>query len=159
RPLGLATQDYQQPMDGSLLWIYEGLTRYLGDVVLTSRGGVRDMAATRDYLAWMASNFQDGRPGRDWRSVADTAASAQVLLGAPSAWSGVRRPTDYYDEAALIWLEADVLIRRQSQGARSLDDFCRSFFGPPNSLPQVKPYSFEDVLATLQQVMPYDWAG
>lgn len=159
RPTGLATLNYQQPMDGELLWIYEGLTRYLGDVVLTSRGGLREMDASRDYLAWMAGTFQDGRPGRSWRSVADTALSAQMLLGAPSAWSGVRRAPDYYDEAALIWLEADVLIRQGSQHARSLDDFCRRFFGSPGGAPSVKPYDLDEVLASLEAVLPYDWRG
>lgn len=159
RPAGLATPNYGQPMDGELLWIYEGLTRYLGDVVLTARGGVREPAASREYLAWMASTFQDGRPGRAWRSVADTALSAQLLLGAPAAWAGMRRAADYYDEAALVWLEADVLIRQQSRHTRSLDDFCRGFFGPPGGAPSVRPYALEDVLAALQAVLPYDWRG
>jgi len=159
RPAGLATANYELPMDGSLLWIYEGLTRYLGDVVLTSRSGMREAAAPRDYLAWMASTFQDGRPGRAWRSVADTAVSAQVLLGAPAAGAGERRQADYYDEGALIWLEVDVLIRQQTHGARSLDDFCRSFFGSSDAVPAVKPYYLDDVLASLQGVLAYDWRG
>jgi predicted metalloprotease with PDZ domain len=120
---------------------------------------MREADATRDYLAWMASTFQDGRPGRAWRSVADTALSAQVLLGAPSAWSGVRRQVDYYDEGALIWLEADVLIRQQTRGARSLDDFCRNFFGSADSAPTVRPYNLEDVTASLHEVVAYDWLG
>jgi predicted metalloprotease with PDZ domain len=80
-----------------------------------------------------------------------------VLLGAPTAWSGVRRQTDYYDEAALIWLETDVLIRQRTHGARSLDHFCRSFFGSSENVPQVKTYVLEDVLAGLQEVLPYNW--
>jgi predicted metalloprotease with PDZ domain len=157
RPAGLATKNYEEPMDGSLLWVYEGLTRYLGDILLTSRSGLRDAADTRDYLAWMAGTFQDGRPGRAWRSVADTASSAQILLGAPPAWAGVRRQVDYYDEGALLWLETDVLIRQQSHGAHSLDDFCRRFFGEPGTGPEVKPYVLDDLLAALHEVLPYDW--
>jgi predicted metalloprotease with PDZ domain len=120
---------------------------------------MREAEATRDYLAWMASTFQDGRPGRAWRSVADTARSAQVLLGAPSAGSGMRRQVDYYDEGALIWLEADVLIRQQTHGVRSLDDFCRNFFRFTQGTPTVKPYDLDDVLASLQEVATYDWRG
>ena len=38
-------------------------------------------------------------------------------------WSNWQRSADYYDEARLIWLEADMLIREASKGQRSLDDF------------------------------------
>lgn len=155
RPAGLTTPDYQQPMKGELLWVYEGLTQYLGEV-LTARSGLFTPEQFRDELAQVAA-YLDHRPGRTWRALADTAVAAQLLYGAPSEWAAWRRGVDFYDESTLIWLEADVIIRRETQGRRSLDDFCRLFHGGQSSPPEVKPYSFEDLVAALQQVAPYDW--
>ncbi len=159
RPRGLATGDYETPMEGELLFVYEGLTRYLGDLVLTPRAGIMDAGERREYLAWIASSLEDARPGRRWRPLADTAVSAQLLYGAPPAWTGERRSVDFYDESGLIWLEADVLIRRGTNGARSLDDFCRRFFGAPGGPPTVSPYGLDDVVAALGEVFPHDWRG
>jgi predicted metalloprotease with PDZ domain len=159
RPAGLATRDSQQPLDTSLLWVYEGLTRYLGDVLLTSRSGIRTPEMTRDYLAWIAGNQDHNRPGRRWRPLADTAVAAQVLSGLPGAWTAERRTLDYYDESGLIWLEADTIIRQKSSGARSLDDFCRLFFGGESTAPAVVPYTADDVYAALGRIVPYDWRG
>jgi predicted metalloprotease with PDZ domain len=156
RPTGLATPDYQTPMKGDLLWIYEGLTRYYGDLVLTSRAGLRGAAETREYVAWVAARLAD-EPGRQWRPLEDTAVAAQLLYSAPGAWASWRRGVDFYDESLLIWLEADAIIRQRSGGKKSLDDFCRRFYGGQNSRPQVDPYALSDVLDALNAVCPYDW--
>jgi predicted metalloprotease with PDZ domain len=159
RPAGLAVRDSQQPLDTSLLWVYEGLTRYLGDLLLTSRSGIRTPEMSREYLAWVGANQDHNRPGRSWRPLADTAVSAQILSGLPNAWTAYRRPLDYYDESGLIWLEADTIVRQKSGGKRSLDDFCRLFFGGGTTAPAVVPYTEDDVYAALGQIMPYDWKG
>jgi predicted metalloprotease with PDZ domain len=157
RPAGLATRDPQQPLDTGLLWVYEGLTRYLGDFLLTSRSGIRTPEMTRDYIAWVAANADRNRPGRRWRPLADTAVAAQVLSGLPTPWTAERRTLDYYDESGLIWLEADTLIRQRSGGQRSLDDFCRAFHGGETAAPSVLPYTADDVYTALGKVVPYDW--
>ena len=156
RPAGLATPDFQQPMKGELLWVYEGLTQYLGEV-LTARSGLRDLDAQREEIAWVAA-YLDHWPGRTWRSLEDTAVSAPFLYNVTSrGWSSWRRFTDFYDESVLIWLEADTILRRESHGHRSIDDFCHLFHGPPSGPPMVKPYTFDDVVAAMNQTVPYDW--
>lgn len=157
RPAGLATPDYQQPMKGELLWIYEGLTTYLGEV-LTARSGLYTPAQFREQLALTASEMSH-RAGRIWRPLEDTAVSAQMLYEAPREWTAWRRSADFYPESELIWLEADTIIRKQTNGRRSLDDFCRAFEGPPSGPPAMKPYTLDDVVAALNQVAPYDWRG
>ncbi len=157
RPAGLATRDPQQPLDTELLWVYEGLTRYLGDFLLTSRSGIRAPEMTHDYIAWVAANADHNRPGRRWRPLADTAVAEQVLSGLPTAWTAERRTLDYYDESGLIWLEVDTILRRKSGGAKSLDDFCRAFHGGASSAPEVVPYTAEDVYAALGKIVPYYW--
>jgi predicted metalloprotease with PDZ domain len=157
RPAGLATPDYQQPMQGELLWVYEGMTQYIGNVLLTSRSGLRSFDDSLDYLAYVAANLDNSRPGRRWRPLVDTAIAAQVLYGGPTEWTAWRRGADYYDEGLLIWLEADSIIRQQTNGQRSLNDFCRSFHGGQTSPPRVVPYTFDDVVAAFNQVAPYDW--
>src|SRR5205085_2443349 len=109
RPAGLATPDYQQPMQGELLWVYEGLTQYLGNV-LAARSGLWTPEQYRERLAGIAANL-DKRPGREWRPLSDTTVAAQLLYNAPAEWSAERRGVDFYDEGWLIWLDADTLIR------------------------------------------------
>jgi predicted metalloprotease with PDZ domain len=156
RPTGLATPDFQQPMKGDLLWVYEGLTTYLG-TILTARSGLWTDEQTRDDLAATASML-DERAGRAWRSLQDTADAAQVLYFAPREWASYRRGTDFYPESVLLWLEADVTIRRQTRGEKSLDDFCRIFLGGPSHDPVIKTYTFEELVSILNQVAPYDWS-
>ena len=155
RPADLATADYQQPMQTELLWVYEGLTSYLGNM-LAARTGLWNPDQYRDALALIAADL-DHRPGRTWRPLADTAVDAQVLYNAPVQWSSWRRSTDFYDEDVLVWLEADVIIRQRTQGRRSLDDFCKLFHGGQNTPPKVVTYTFDDVVAALGQIANYDW--
>ncbi len=155
RPIGLVSPDYQTPLKGDLLWVYEGLTQYLG-VMLTARSGFWTPEQLREYLAATAA-YLNNWPGRTWRDLQDTAIAAQILYGAPAAGTARRRGTDYYDESVLIWLEADTIIRRETRGKKSLDDFCRKFHGGENSGPKVVPYTFEDVVAGMNAIAPYDW--
>jgi predicted metalloprotease with PDZ domain len=157
RPVGLATGDYFTPMQGDLLWVYEGLTQYLG-FVLGARSGIRTPDEARDALASVAADMEAHR-GREWRPLVDTGTEAQYLYEARKAWEYARRSTDFYDEGLLLWLDADVLIRTLSKGQKSLDDFCKQFHGGPNRGPEVKPYTLNDVIAALQATWPYDWAG
>jgi predicted metalloprotease with PDZ domain len=157
RPADLLTSDYGQPMQSGLLWVYEGLTEYLG-FLLPARSGLWTAEEYRECLASIAATL-DRRAGRSWRSLGDTATAAQVLYGAPQEGESWRRSVDFYDESALIWLEAEVLIRRATQGQRSLDDFCRKFHGGPEGPYVVKPYTLDEVVTTLGGVAPHDWRG
>jgi predicted metalloprotease with PDZ domain len=161
RPAGLATPDYQTPMVGELLWVYEGMTRYLGDFVLTARSGLRTPESDREFTAFVAGNLDRNRPGRNWRPLVDTAVAVQSLSEAPSEEVPYRRSLDYYDESLLVWLDVDTTMRSKSGGTKSLDDFCRLFFGPPalapGATPMVKPYTLDDVVAALNQIVPNDW--
>jgi predicted metalloprotease with PDZ domain len=155
RPVGLATPDYQTPMKGDLLWVYEGLTQYYG-VMLAARSGMMPLKMFREYLASTAAYLND-RPGRTWRDLQDTAIAAQILYSVSPEGSSRRRGVDYYDESTLIWLEADTIIRKQTNDKKSLDDFCRTFLGGENTLPKVVPYTFDVVIASMNEVLPYDW--
>ncbi len=157
RPAGLATRNYQEPMLGELLWVYEGLTDYLGNV-LAARSGLRSPEEYREDLASTAAML-DHRSGRTWRPLEDTARSVQILRLAGSTWQSWRRGLDYYTEGALIWLEVDTKLRQLSHGEKSLDDFCHAFHGGQSGSPTVVPYEFNDVVRTLNDLAPYDWAS
>jgi predicted metalloprotease with PDZ domain len=157
RPEGLATSNYQEPMVDELLWAYEGLTRYLGDFVLRTRSGMTSPEQARSYLASVAALMDNARPGRSWRSVGDTATAEPAYTSAPPEWGTIRRKRDYYDEMLLVWLEADTLIREGTGGKRSLDDFCRHFFGGADNEPVVRPYSRKDLTAALGSVLAINW--
>jgi predicted metalloprotease with PDZ domain len=156
RPAGLATHNYQDPMAGDLLWVYEGLTEYLGRV-LTARSGLWSPDQYREALAETAAGL-DHRAGRTWRPLEDTARSVQILRLEGPQWESWRRGLDYYPEGELIWLEVDTIIRQQSHGQKSLDDFCRLFHGGESGPPKVVPYTFDDLVRALNQVTPYEWA-
>jgi predicted metalloprotease with PDZ domain len=158
RPAGLATGNYEDPMKGELLWVYEGLTQYLGEV-LAARSGIESPEEYREALATNAATM-DYRPGRTWRDLQDTATAAQILYDTSSQWDNWRRSVDYYQEGALIWLDVDTTIRQLTKDKKSLNDFCVRFEGLGGSTPpKVVPYTFDDVVANLNAIVPYDWAS
>jgi predicted metalloprotease with PDZ domain len=158
RPAGLNHDNYKDPMIGNLLWVYEGLTQYLGDV-LAARSGIETGDQFRSTLATTAANM-DTRPGRTWRDLQDSATSAQILYDAGPQWDNWRRNVDYYPEGELVWLDVDTTIRKLTHDKKSLNDFCARFEGlGGNTPPKVVPYTFNDVVAGLNAVVPYDWAG
>jgi predicted metalloprotease with PDZ domain len=155
RPAGLLTPDYNTPMQDDLLWVYEGLTAYL-DKVLTVRGGLWTPQIGRDLIADTYARF-DHQAGRTWRSLQDT--TFEPILGEPAAWGDWARDSDYYDEATLLWLDIDIRIRALSHNQRSLDDVIRAFLGGGEDNRRPRPYRFDDLVAALNAVQPYDWAG
>ncbi|MHB1795171.1 MAG: M61 family metallopeptidase [Acidobacteriaceae bacterium] len=158
RPEGLLSPDFQSPMKGNLLWVYEGLTEYLGDV-LTARSGLWTDDQYREALANSAAML-DNRPGRTWRDLQDTATAAQTLYETSGQWGNWRRSVDYYPEGELLWLQVDTILRQQSHGKKSLNDFCARFLGLDGDTgPITVPYTFEDVVSNLNAVEPYDWAA
>ena len=157
RPADLTTPDYEQPMKTDLLWVYEGLTSYLGDV-LSARSSLRTPEELRDSVAVIAAAL-DHTPGRTWRDLQDTADGVPAMQGAPSQWESWRRDLDYYDEDVLNWLWVDMIIRQRTEGKRSIDDFCKLFHGGQNTGPMVKTYTFDDVVNGLNEVARYDWRG
>jgi predicted metalloprotease with PDZ domain len=157
RPATLYQPDFAAAQQGALLWVYEGMTEYLGDV-LTARSGLETQAAYRDMLALTAANL-DFRRGRDWRSTEDTAIAASILRGGNPAWSDWRRGQDYYEEGELLWLDADTLIRKMSGDKKSLSDFLKIFLARGgNTGPLIVPYTFDELVADLNDVVPCDWA-
>jgi predicted metalloprotease with PDZ domain len=156
RPEGLATPDYATPQKGDLLWVYEGMTQYWGNV-LAARSAFWTPAVYREALAWSAARL-DAKPGRTWRNLEDTAIAAQVLRGNHQYWGNWRRSQDYYQEGELIWLDADTTIRQLTHNQKSLNDFCVKFLAVGgNTPPQVLPYNFDEIVADLNAVAPYDW--
>lgn len=155
RPKGLATPDYQQPMEGDLLWVYEGLTQYLGEI-LTARSGLWTKQQFLDEAAETAATLNH-TPGRSWRPLQDTADAAQILYGAAAEFENWRRAVDYYPEGFLIWLDVDTVIRQKTNGQKSMTDFCHLFHGGQSGPPMVVPYTFDDIVDTLNKVVPNDW--
>ena len=161
RPADLTTPDFEKPMETDLLWGYEGLTDYLGPM-LAARSGLWTPEQYREFLASVAASLGPGRPGRTWRPLVDTATGEP--MGGPGnggvrGWLNWRRGVDYYDEGDLMWLEVATIIHQVTNGQKSIDDFCHVFHGGANNGPEVKPYTFDQLVATLNSVAPYDWAA
>lgn len=159
RPADLWTPNFNVPMRNDLLWVYEGLTDYYGNV-LTARSGMRTPEQSRDVFAQIAAAFEIS-PGRTWRSLEDTTNEpiASAHQATPQTWASWQRGYDYYPESDLIWLDADTKIRELSDGKKSLDDFAKLFFGIDNGSYITVPYTYDDLVKALNTVQPYDWAG
>ena len=170
RPADLSTRHFNEAMQNSLLWLYEGQTEYWGRV-LAVRSGLVSAQLSRESLAQMIASL-DSRAGRQWRNLQDTTNEPSISSRNDKRdWRDWQRTRgDYYVESVLIWLDADTLIRERSGGARSLDDFAAAFFNPPGSVGQAGqagpaphlgplPYTFADVVVALNAVLPHDWAG
>jgi len=158
RPATLLVDDFQKPERTDLLWVYEGLNQYVGEV-LTTRARLTSLRDQMEALAISAAQM-DVQSGRSWRPMRDLADEAPLLYNAPGAYYELRRNAgDFYTEGNLIWLDADVTIRRLSGGARSLDDFLKRWASGGGTTPSVKTYTIDDVVATLNAVAPNDWAG
>ena len=156
RPADLWTPNYNVPMRNSLLWVYEGQTDYWGNV-LAARSQLYTRQQALDLLAMLAAQYQ-ANPGRNWRSLEDTTDQPIIQYGSPLAWPSWQRGADYYGVGTLIWLDVDTLIREQSHGQRSLDDFARQFFGMDDGSYGELTYTFDELVAALNRVQPYDWA-
>jgi predicted metalloprotease with PDZ domain len=155
RPAKLWTPDYRQPMQGNLLWVYEGQTQFWG-LVLAARSGVQTRQTVLDTMATYLANYTY-QAGRDWRSIDDTALDPVIAARRPKPYASMARNEDYYQEGALVWLDADQIIRAGTAGKRGLDDFARAFFGMRDGDWGELTYEFSDVVAGLNAVYPYDW--
>jgi len=158
RPADLWTPNFNVPMRNDLLWVYEGLTNYYGNV-LAARSGMRTPEQARDVWAQIAAGFEIS-PGRAWRSLQDTTNDPIMSSRfVPLTWASWQRAYDYYPESDLVWLDADTKIRELSGGKKSLDDFAKLFFGIDNGSYVTVTYTFDDIVKALNTVQPYDWAG
>jgi predicted metalloprotease with PDZ domain len=156
RPADLWTPDYRTPMQDSLLWVYEGQTQFWG-YVLGARSGMLSKQDTLDAIAATAAAYSTGTPGRAWRPLIDTTNDPIISSRAPQPWRSWQRSEDYYSEGQLIWMDVDRIIRQQSRGRRSIDDFSRAFFGIRDRDWGEVTYTLDDIVATLNKVQPYDW--
>jgi predicted metalloprotease with PDZ domain len=157
RPYNLYQPDFATMQQGSLLWVYEGMTQYLGNV-LAARSGLKSQAAYRDLLASSAANL-DYRSGREWRPTEDTAIAASILRGRDQTWANWRRGQDYYQEGELFWLDADTKIRELTNDQKSLTDFLHIFLGKGgNTGPLIVTYNRAELIADLNDVVKFDWA-
>ena len=157
RPARLYQPDFATPQQGDLLWVYEGMTQYLGNV-LAARSGLKNQQQYREMLALSAAQL-DYKSGREWRSTEDTAIASSILRGGTASWSNWKRGQDYYQEGELLWLDADTLIRKLTDNKKSLNDFEVIFLGKGgNTGPLIVPYERPELIADLNEVVPYDWA-
>jgi predicted metalloprotease with PDZ domain len=157
RPADLTTTDFEKPMETDLLWVYEGLTDYLGPM-LAARSGLWTQEQYHDFLASIAASLGPGRPGRTWRPLEDTATGVPGVRP-PRGWVNWVRSSDYYDEGDLLWLEVATILHRETGGEKGIDDFCHAFHGGANNGPEVKTYTFDQLVEALSGVAKYDWAG
>jgi predicted metalloprotease with PDZ domain len=156
RPAGMCTPNFHTPQKTRLLWVYEGLAEYLGEVLQVRSG----LLTPREYRQGLAATIRSlsHHEGRRWRSLEDTGVASYMLRASSPNWNALRREQDYYFEGMLLWLEADAIIRERSGGKKTLDDFCRKFLGAVSSTAKVIPYELPEIVTTLSELADFDWA-
>ena len=155
RGADLWTPDFRTPMRNSLLWVYEGQTQFWG-YVLQARSGIVSKQDTLDqYAAIMA--LYDSQPARSWRDLVDTTNDPIISARRPKGWTSWQRSEDYYNEGLLVWMDVDSMLREKSAGAKSIDDFAKAFFGIRDGDWGEVTYTLDDVAATLNGIVPWDW--
>ena len=157
RGADLWTPDFRTPMRNSLLWVYEGQTQFWG-YVLQARSGIVSKQDTLDAYAGILAAYDASR-GRQWRPLIDTTNDPVISARRPKGWSSWQRSEDYYNEGLMVWMEVDAMLRQKSGGIKSIDDFARAFFGLKDGDYGEVTYTFADVAATLNGIVPFDWAG
>lgn len=162
RPAGQIVGNFNTPLQNELLWVYEGQTQFWGQV-LASRSGLWSQPFTRESIAYLAAALDVNRAGRESRSLQDTVYQPIITARRPLSYVSQQRSEDYYNEGLLIWLDVDTQLRELTGETKGMDDFARAFFGAQPGLAEdsttALPFRFEDVVATLQALAPYDWAG
>jgi predicted metalloprotease with PDZ domain len=159
RPADLWTPNFNVPMQDSLLWVYEGQTQFWG-YVMAARSGLWNEEQARDMLAMVAATYDRGRPGlASWRSLQDTTNDPIIAQRAPLPYRNYQASEDYYSGGQMIWLDVDAKLRELSHDKHSIDDFAKAFFGMDNGSFVTNTYTFDDVVKTLNDIQPFDWAG
>jgi len=158
RGADLSTPNFNVPMEDSLLWVYEGQTQFWG-YVMAARSGLWTEEQARDMLAYVAATYDKGRPGlASWRNILDTTNDPIIAQRAPLPYRNYQSSEDYYSGGQMVWLDVDAKLRDLSHGKHSIDDFAKAFFGVKNGDWHVNTYTFEDVVKTLDDIQPFDWA-
>jgi predicted metalloprotease with PDZ domain len=157
RPTTMITQDFHTPQRTKLLWVYEGLTEYLGEVLMVRSG----LSTPEEYRLTLTNHIRglSRTTGRQWRPLEDTAVASHLSRNPGNSWNGLRRSQDYYMEGMLLWYECDAIIREKTDGAKSLDDFCKRFFAKVPGQKSVAGYDLADVVRDLKATANYDWDG
>jgi predicted metalloprotease with PDZ domain len=158
RPFDLWQPNFQLPEHTELLWVYEGMNQYLGDL-LSFRTGIRKPSEYPEYLASIYAAM-DNESGRYTTPLIDLTTTAPYLYQVRGPWENLRRTAgDFYTEGELVWLDADTIIRQLSHGTKSLDTFLHLYSAPALTGPITKTYTRADIEHLLSEVVPYDWHG
>ena len=156
RPADLTQPNFQIPERTDLLWVYEGMNQYLGDL-LSFRAQIRKPSDYPEYLASLYASLAS-EPGRNTEPLIDTTTAAPYLYEARGSYPSIRRTAgDFYGEGELFWLDVDTLIREKTHGEKSLDTFLHLYSAPALTGPITKTYTRADIERLLNEVVPNDW--
>lgn len=155
-PLDLTTFNFQIPQRTDLLWVYEGLTQYLGDL-LSYRTGIRAPGSYPELLAAFYSQMAT-EPGWNSETLADVSGTSAYLYNEQGEYMSLRLTGgDLQTYGELLWLDVDTIIRSETGDTKSLDTFLHLFTAPSLTGPITKTYTREDLERLLRRVVPYDW--
>ena len=145
-------------MKDDLLWVYEGPDRISGR---SAHGAQRTANAASSGAKILRSWWRRTNTGRARLAAAAGygrrgAVSLRRRTTSGPTGAGARIFTKKASCCGWTWTK---LCGRLTNDKKSINDFCRIFHGGPGGEPELKTYTFEDVVAALNSVAPYDWAG
>lgn len=128
RPAELGPWDFTRPLSTRSLWIAEGVTNYYGHL-MQRRAGIWTDAELLRTLSQVINNVEN-TPGTRLMSAEESSLTAPFIDGAIHAQRTNFPNTivSYYSKGEVLGLVLDLMIRRQTGGAASLDDVLRRLY-------------------------------
>ena len=151
RPADMMPYDYTKENYSRLGYVYEGVTTYYGDLLLFRSGVFSEFEYFKTVFEQLQKHFDNF--GRGNLSVAHSSFDTWLdgyVAGVPN------RKSSIYTEGCIIAFITDMLIRKQTNNERSLDDVMRQL--NTGYAKQNKGYTDEDYMKLVEKTAgsPFD---
>lgn len=153
RPKEMVPYDYQNENYNPLLWVAEGNTSYFAELI-TLRAGLQKRDEVLENFAKSLDDYRH-TPGRFRQSASES--SFDEWIADNDADHARNASVNIYAKGELLGLAMDLELRRQTRGAKGLEDVHRILYAQ-HSVAQ-GGYTPADIRAALKTVSGQDWSA
>lgn len=125
RPFTLGPFDYERENYTSLLWLSEGGTVYYQYLIL-NRAGLMSRENFLEAFQTSISNYEN-IPGHNFQSVSESSFDVWLYF-LNSSGDAANTTISYYDKGAALCLLLDLIIRKETNSTKCLDDVMRKLY-------------------------------
>ena len=125
RPKNFLDYELQKEVHSDLLWWFEGLTSWLGDILCLRSGAWTEEDWRKDWTRKMKRHTD--RNGMEFESLQESSHDAWIHLYRPNSYSREVQISYYLEgEMAIFCLDAE--LRKRSKGAYGMDDVMANLY-------------------------------